>query len=232
MAVDLTVDPTHEPYPDSFFSVGWRFEPDPARPAQAPPPLLGDLRAILAITARHELLIPSQVQDRGRRIALQADSAEEFIDRLSALLETGELGPYLDEIAGHGRVERPDGTRVRQDGLIFLQDLRLHERTYSVGTRKSLWTPIALDRSFGFEWQVELADRNGPRLERCLREIDAALGLAVDPPAHELDREQPMWIHGFKLFTSPQILRSEFAADPPPGLASIERFIAPGWSMA
>ncbi|WAS90568.1 hypothetical protein [Nannocystis punicea] len=228
MSVDLTVDAGLEPYPDSFSSPGWRFAADPARPTEPPPPLFGDLLAILAITTRHELLIPSHVQDRGRRIALEVDSAEEVIARLSALLHAGELGPHLDEIAGHGLVERPDGTRVRQDGLLSLQDLRLHDRAYSLVTRKSLWTPIALDRSFGFEWQVELADLNGPRLERCLRDIDAALGLAVEPPRHELDREHSLWIHDFKLFTNPEILRREFAANPPPGLASIDRFIAPG----
>lgn len=224
----MSVDATHAPYSDCFFSLGWRFEPDPIRPARPPPPLLGDLLTILAITTRHELLIPTHVQDGGRRIALAADSAEEFIDRLAVLLETGELGPYLDTIAGHGLVERPDGARVRQDDLIVLQDLRLSERIYSVVTRKSLWTPIVIDRSYGFEWQVELADRNGPRLERCLREIDAALGLAVDPPPHVLDREYPIWVRDFRLYTSTEILRHEFATNPPPGLASIDRFIAPG----
>ncbi|MDC0669548.1 hypothetical protein [Nannocystis radixulma] len=228
MSDDLGVDAIIKPYPDSFFSLGWRFEPDPDRPAQPSPPSLADLLAILKITMQHELLIPTHVEDRGRRISLPADSAEAFIDGLAALLHAGELGPYLDDIAGHGLVERPDGTRVRQDNLIFLQDLRLSERIYSVVTRKSLWTPIALDRSFGFEWQVELADRNGPRLERCLRDIHAALGLAVEPAPHELDREQPIWIRDFKLYTSTEILRHEFATNPPPGLASIDRFIAPG----
>lgn len=228
MADALTVDATREPYPDSFFALSWRFAPDPGRPAQTSRGLLDDVLAILAITARHELLFPTHVHDGARRIALEVDSVAAFVERLAALIDAGEVGPYLDEIGGHGLVARPDGARVRQDGLISLQDLRLGEREFSVVTRKSLWTPIALDRSFGFEWQVELADLNGPRLEQCLREIDVALDLAVEPAAHELDREQPIWIRGFKLFTSPEILRREFACEPPPGLASIDRFIAPG----
>ncbi|WP_434418285.1 hypothetical protein [Nannocystis pusilla] len=228
MADALPVDATRESYPDSFFSLSWRFAPEPERPAQASRGLLDDVLALLAITARHELLIPTHVHDSGRRIALEGDSVEAFVERLAALMDAGEVGPYIDEIGGYGLVARPDGARVRQDDLIALQDLRLGEREFSVVTRKSLWTPIALDRSFGFEWQFELADLNGPRLERCLQEIDAALDLAAEPAAHELDREQPIWICGFKLYTSPEILRREFAADPPPGLSSIDRFVAPG----
>lgn len=219
--------------PDCFFDIGWRFIDELSLTEHSPGRLLADLVQILDVTARHELLVPQSI-----RIGRHCVSLAEVPPggppggherQLQAVLGAWQGDLDIEDIRGYGMVERADGTRAPLQNLLYIRASGLARREYYLLTRKSLWTPISLDRTFHFDWQTELADRNGPRLERCMREIHAALGdLSCQPAPDELDRDEPIWIFDFKLYTNPEILRREFECEPPPGLASIDRYLCPG----
>ena len=115
--------------------------------------------------------------------------------------------------------------KARVENLIGIGPVRLFERQISIYTDKSIWVPLNIDKTYQFNWQVEMARLNAPRFEKCLAEIHQSLGTKVSPQADEIDKDNPVWQIGFRVFINPEILVREYASSPPPGLFSLDEFL-------
>ena len=220
---------------DTGFSSSWYFrvpdarDDDPSHEVDFRESVLGDLATVFSICARYDLFHPTSVwNDDCEPLAFVDSSSDGVIQQLRRWLQSGTLGCEIVQINGYGHVELPEGGRARQDGLIGIGGVRLFQRQIVIFTRKSVWVPIRIDKTYEFEWQVELARSNAKRLERCLRDVRAALGAEVSPAPDEVDGSEPIWQVGFELYVNPEILLREYASSPPPGLADPGPFLYKG----
>ena len=219
--------------PDMGFSLSWsfyneadqRYEGYPEN-AAAISSVLEDMSVIFSIAARHELFFPESIRnDTGEQIALEAGTQAAVIEQIRKMMEQGEITYEIEQIRGYGLIELPGGEKVRTDNLIGIGPVRLFERQINIYTTKNIWVPINIDKTYQFNWQVELARLNGIRLEKCLEEIHQALGTMVSPQPGEVDQDNPVWQAGFRLFVNPEILVREYESSPPPGLQNLGEFL-------
>lgn len=218
--------------PDTGFSLSWNFHEPGARYQNYPDDpavlesVLADLANVFTIGARHELFYPVTILDNDTEpIAFTGTRVDEIIDHIRQLLQNGTITYEIIQISGYGYVQLPGGEKARQDDLIGLDSIRLFERQLGIFTTKSVWVPISIDKTYNFDWQVELAQLNAHRLEKCLEDMYTALGMQVLPAPDETDKEHPIWQAGFKLYLNPEILLDEYASSPPPGLTDPGPFL-------
>lgn len=214
------------------FSLSWNFYTTDNRYAGYPEDraaidgVLDDLAKIFSICARHELFFPVSItNDEEETVLFENDDAGKILEQIRLMLEKNVITYEIVQINGYGLVYLPGGEKARQENLIGIGSIRLFERQISLFTLKSIWVPVLFDDSYQFNWQVELATLNAPRLQQCLEEIHQALGTEVSPAPGETNRENPVWQAGFRLYVNPEILIREFESSPPAGLAGPEPFL-------
>ncbi|WP_437515599.1 hypothetical protein [Sorangium sp. So ce1099] len=205
-------------FPYMGFTLSWYFggagdhkDSSHLQSGEADAQRLKDIRGVLTVCRKHELLFPEfLIVDGGERIELRGSAVDQVVEQIGQLIASKEISHEIDRIGGHGYVYLPDGESIGQDNLVTIDSIRFSERLLCVRTSVSVWVPIAIDDTYSFAKQVDLARRNGPRLESCLKEISDELHLPATPDVQEVDREYPIWQAGFKLFANPEILEREF----------------------
>lgn len=215
-------------FPYSGYNLGWRFEhPDYFRLAteklkkREKSLLFQDLHKILSTTIKHQLLIPEEID--GKKYVYT--SVDDLIDQIETD-KRKENNFYIQRIAGYGIVHLPNGAQVKQSQLIYLDDLRLRERIYHIGTIRSIWTPIMLDYPEAeLIWQCELADLNAHRLTNCLKEMHKKLALPVSPPPEITEKDNGIfWIKDFKIYINPTTLYEQLSEHPNPESVDLEKY--------
>lgn len=205
------------------FGLNWNFyQEEDATAIQ----VLKDLKTILSICQKHDLLVPRYYLDgESNRHSVDNTSYELLLEDLLNRVNKNEITGEIARIGGEGWVFLSSGKKEKQTDLITIDSIRLFERNITIQTRINCWTPLAMDDDYNFHWQVELSLANEDRLERCLREIQQSLGAEVEPSEDEIDNEQPVWQKGFRLYWNPEVLQREFTLSQPKEKISLEKYL-------
>lgn len=208
-------------YPYSGFFLSWHFYDKKYKNWETlSNPLLEqkvllDIKTILTICIKYELLFPTYILIESEKVffkSLDLDSVvEEIIDKFNKKVVKIEIL----KIGGYGYVYLPNGEKGIQEDLIEFADIRFFDRSMSIVTSKSLWVPISIDTDYTFSWQIEIAELNSVRLEKCLEEIQDSLKVDVEPSKGEVNQDYPIWRKGFKMFVSSSLLMREYRDSPP-----------------
>ncbi len=205
------------------FGLNWNFHQE-EHPSTTR--ILKDLEIVLSICQKHELLNSTYyLDDDVQKHFFEEISLEAIIKDLYEKVEGQELAGEIVRIGGDGWIYLDSGEKVRQTDLLTIDSIRLFQRSITVQTRINCWTPLAMDDAYDFHWQVDLSLLNESRLERCLREIKQSLGGKVEPEEDEIDRDQPVWQKGFRLYWDPEILQREYAWKPPETPCEFEKYL-------
>lgn len=204
-------------FPYMGFSLSWCFysESDNSyenylQDKQVNENILNDLFNILTTCSKYELFFATHItKDDGIEAAFKSENTNDIINEIRAMLLSGEITYEIEKIRGYGYVAISEEEKIKCEDLVYLDSIRLFERTISLSTSKSIWVPISIDKTYEFKWQIELAERNGPRLTNCLQEIYEKLNISVSPQINELTNDFPVWQFGFKLYLNPEILKRE-----------------------
>lgn len=207
-------------FPYTGFWTSWFFEDPTAIEYEqylidriASPQICEDIKQVLLILKKYELLIPTYVQDRPRgKFEIKADNVEDFVAELAALIKQQKIDTEI-EIGGYGVVYDENNEPLTQEDLIGVA-IRFFQRQVVISTTKGIWVPISIAKNHDLDWQIELARNNCYRLEACLREIHAALGMQMSPAEEEIDRDNLIWIKGFRPYINPSILISQYKHRP------------------
>lgn len=180
--------------------------------------ILNDIKNILIICEQYEILFPTYyIGDDQQKHFFQNTSIDGIIAYLRTKIFNNNLTYEIKEIGGYGYVYIENGMKARQENLISIENIRFFERAIDLYTKVSVWSPIRFDNNYHYEWQIELANNNAPRLEKCLQDIYHYLAINVYPPPKELDKEEALWQYNFKLYPNQEILKQRYHEDPPDG---------------
>lgn len=206
------------------FSIGWHFYakdysryPDIYNPPKC---FYEDLRVILELGEKHQLFIPISMSfDVKQEVSLENMSIDEISHQIRKLVKNRELTGEIFAITGYGYVINELGDLVKSRDLITINSYRVIQRSFIISTRKTIWSPISISLpkggSYDFSWQVELAENNASRLETFLNELHFNLGIEVSPEPDELDKEEMLWMKGFKVYPATDLLLNELEENPP-----------------
>lgn len=184
-----------------------------------------DLEYLLRVLFKYELLIPTYViTDPYQKIHIEGATFEKTIETLKELISLQKL-TFEISVGGYGIVYDDKNQALIQENLILVNNFRFFQRGFNISTTKSLWVPISLDDTYQFNWQIQLARNNCPRLEASLREIKAALEIEMYPAEDEIDRDNPIWIKGYKPYINPSILLREYQKNPPLEPFDLQEFL-------
>lgn len=213
-------------FPSFGFTVSWNFRKHEEADGFSLDRILDDVEVVLAICRKHDLLYPTHYLESGPQpIPLDDGDPRVVTDFLRHEIRSKDLRGEITSIGGYGTVHIGAGRTARQDDLLTIDSIRLFEYNFTLETRVNCWTPLFMDKDYMFHWQVELAQLNATRLERCLREVHDSLDYEVVPDVDELDSDNPVWQKGFRLYWNPQILRREYRDAPPPGPFDLEEYL-------
>lgn len=221
-------------YPYMGFGVYWHFfDKNPDRYEEynqnrlVDKQALIDLSNLLSILAQHRLLFPTHILDGQplTKIEIQGDTVQNSINNIVDIVAKNKIEAEIFQIAGYGYVLDEQNEFVLQEDLIVVDSFRFFQRTFSLSTNKSVWVPISLDDTYQFNWQIQLTRNNCPRLEASLREIKAALEIEMYPAEDEIDRDNPIWIKGYKPYINPSILLREYQKNPPSEPFDLQEFL-------
>lgn len=220
-------------FPYMGFEISWYFHDSEAVDYQqyiidhiANKKVYVDLEQLLLILSKHQLLFPTYViENPSRRIEIQGKTIQQSISNLKELILQKEMSVEILRIGGYGLVIDDNKEMVLQNDLIVVDSFRFFERAFCISTNTSIWLPIRFEYQNDYDWQINLAKNNSVRLENCLKEIKAVLAINVTPAEDELDRENPIWQKGFKLYVNPDILLREYRNNPPSSAFDIQEFL-------
>ena len=185
-----------------------------------------DITMTLKILNKYELLNPQYILDEKRnKRYFQSSDIDLIVNEIKQMVDDQLLLGEVGRIGGVGVVDLANGERVIQEDLVLLESIRFFERLITVATGKSIWIPISIDTTYDFDWQIELAKLNAPRLEKCLRELYSKLQLDVSPSPNEIDKDEAIWMKNFKLYVNPSILKREYELNPPEEPFDINEFL-------
>lgn len=209
-------------YPYAGFFLKWCFYEDSLRyknyqnNRRVDDQVFMDIIDVPNITSKHNLLQPTYLYNKGEKVTFKSDNIKEIVTEIEYMISNGRLSFEIERIGGTGVIYTSPSTFVNREDILLLESFRFFERQICLSTSKSLWVPINLDINYKFEWQIEIAALNAPRLEVCLNEIFEKLKINVEPTPHELRKEYPIWQKGFKLFINPEIVKREYQEKPHP----------------
>lgn len=216
----------------SGFSLSWTFydesHADESMPNQdaVTKHILTDVETVLTILHKHELLFPKYVLI-DKKVEVIAESVGDFVSQLRSIIDTQREFLAIDRITGSGFVYLNNTEKLLVEDVVSFEDIRFTERKFDISTTKSLWVPININTHYDFEWQIEIANLNNPRLEYALTEIHQSLPLTVEPAPDEIERSAPIWMKGFKLYLNPEILKREYQQNPPQQPFPINQYLLP-----
>jgi hypothetical protein len=95
----------------------------------------------------------------------------------AAYLAPSFVLPEVTMLAGHGVVFDANGKRVQEPDVTWLYGTALGRLGAVISTQVDAWMEYTLDARH----QPEVWNRNAPRLEQALREIEKKTGITVDP---------------------------------------------------
>ena len=193
-------------YPYAGFSLSWYFFTH-SQENHTDLEILEGLFNVLKICEKYELLFPS--------IDIYENSVEYFFEQIKQQVNTKKITYDIDCIEGDGLIYFPNGEKKVQANLVTIDSFRLNEKYFEISTDKGIWSPISFDTDHNVEWQIELAELNAPRLEKCLEEIHNVSKTNVSPAPNEVNKESLIWRKGFKLYPSEGVLLDKIEEDPP-----------------
>jgi hypothetical protein len=207
-------------FPYTGFPTSWFFEDPKAMEYEqyfidyiASPQIYEDLKQALVALKKYELLMPTYVRCHPQaKFEINADHIDDFITEVAELIKQGKIDTEID-IGGYGVVYDENNEPLIQEDLIGVA-IRFFQRQVVISTTKGIWVPISIAKNHDLDWQIELARNNCYRLEACLREIHAALGMQMSPAEEEIDRDNSIWIKGFRPYINPSILISQYKHRP------------------
>lgn len=186
-----------------------------------------DMRIVLMNCMDTRLLFPTHLMSPVKyELSSPSTDLDQIMDEIQLLIKTRKIVGKID-ICGYGLVEMPGASPAVQEGLILIKDFNFSERSFLISTDKSIWIPIAIDTSYHYVWQIELAEMNAPRLEKCLLNIHNKTDISVYPGPNDIARAAPMWQRGFKLYPSREVLERSYNEDPPPPSFDIAKYFLP-----
>lgn len=172
----------------------------------------------LEVLFNHELLIPTYVELKGRisfgeppisyskEIDFDFNEMKNYIfTELKKRIENIKAGE-INTIGGYGIVIDENNQKVISDRIVSLEFAGGFHDFFSVRTKKSIWVPISIDTDHSYVWQFELWQNNASRLTAALKEIQEKTKLIVSPAADEICKEEVLWMKGFELFNSPEVM--------------------------
>jgi hypothetical protein len=167
-----------------------------------------DLLCILNVLEKYELLFVDSFRDEKGDVCAVTDKFD-LIKSIETRIENGEMNFEIMNIDGNGMVYFPDNVKKLTRNLISI-DFRLSEKNFSIDTSKSIWSPLSIDQTYEYSWQIELARLNNWRLENCLKEIHKITATTMEPAPDELDREEQLFLFNYKVYLPRTFLIEEW----------------------
>jgi len=183
-----------------------------------------DLFEVLKILKDEKLFYPTKILlDKGS-LELDTENLYEVIRKIRKMVESKMITGEIQRIQGKSILYN-NGEEEIVDDLLTIDSFRFFERKFSICTSKSVWIPISIDLEYSYRWQTKLYESNAYRLEKILKKIYDSLDLKVDPSPEELNKESPIWQHGFRLYPNIEILKDELKRRKPDDSFFIENYI-------
>ena len=127
-----------------------------------------DLFKTLKVLIEEQLLLPKYYLYDNREIQFNEKNLEEIIFALQNQYKTKDITTEILRIGGVGYVILENDEMLKVENLVTIDMFRFFERSFLISTAKDIWVPLSMN----FEWQIQVAEKNAPRLTRALDYIE------------------------------------------------------------